>query len=247
MTDSAVNVTQGSGTSIDTRTEATNGNHRQVIIIGDPSVTNGVAPVDGTAGLKVNLGADNDVTLSELPDTSAGDLAAINATLAGTLTVDGSGSTQPVSGTVTANLSSTDNAVLNDIKTAVESALPAGSNTIGNVTSQITAAIPAGTNALGKIGHDITGIGHGVKTVTTAGTDVALASSTSCKRIVIQAQTDNTGLIAVGGSGVDATVATGTGVILYPGDSFELEIDNLADVYIDSTVNGEGVRFTYFD
>lgn len=91
-----------------------------------------------------------------------------------------------------------------------------------------------------------TGIGHGVKTVTTAGTDVALASSTACKRIVIQAQTDNTGLIAVGGSGVDATEATGTGIILEAGDVFELEIDNLADVYIDSTVNGEGVRFTYF-
>lgn len=92
----------------------------------------------------------------------------------------------------------------------------------------------------------ITGIGHGVKTVTTAGTDVALAASTTCRRVVIQAQTDNTGLIAVGATGVDATVATGTGIILNPGDAFELEIDDLADVFIDSTVNGEGVRYTYF-
>jgi len=93
----------------------------------------------------------------------------------------------------------------------------------------------------------ITTIGHGVQTVTTAGTDVALAASTACKRVTIQAQTDNTGLIAVGATGVDATEATGTGIILYAGDSFELEIDNLEDVYIDSTVNGEGVRFTYFN
>lgn len=92
----------------------------------------------------------------------------------------------------------------------------------------------------------ITGIAHGVTTVTTAGTDVALAGSTACKRVVIQAQTDNTGLIAVGATGVDATEATGNGVILYAGDSFELDIDNLADVYIDSTVNGEGVRYSYF-
>ena len=92
----------------------------------------------------------------------------------------------------------------------------------------------------------ITGIGHGVKTVSTAGTDEALAGSTACKKIAIQAQTDNTGLIAIGATGVDATVATGTGILLYAGDSFELEIDNLADIYIDSTVNGDGVRYTYF-
>ena len=61
MADTAVSITQGSGTSIDTRTEGTNGNHRQVIVIGDPATNAGVAPVDATAGLKVDLGADNDV------------------------------------------------------------------------------------------------------------------------------------------------------------------------------------------
>jgi len=92
----------------------------------------------------------------------------------------------------------------------------------------------------------ITSIGHGVKVVTTAGTDVALATSTPCKRVTIQAQTDNTSAIAVGSSGVDATIATGTGVFLNPGDVFELDIDNLADIYIDSLVSGEGVRYSYF-
>ena len=127
----------------------------------------------------------------------------------------GSDITQTISGTVTANLGTVDNAVLDSIDTSTAS-------------------------------HYITGVGHGVKTVTTAGTDVALATSTVCKRVDIQAQTDNTGLIAVGGSGVDATVATGTGIILNPGDVYSLEIDNLADIYIDSTVNGEGVRYTYW-
>jgi len=93
-----------------------------------------------------------------------------------------------------------------------------------------------------------TSIGHGVKTVTTAGTDVALSSSSiPCKRVTIQAQTDNGGYIAVGASGVDATVATGTGVLLAQGDVFELDIDDIAKIYIDSTVNGEGVRYTYFN
>lgn len=124
--------------------------------------------------------------------------------------------TQPVSGTVTANLSATDNSVLDSIDTSTASKY-------------------------------ITSIGHGVKTVTAAGTDVALASSTACKKVTIQSQTDNTGLIAVGGSGVDATESTGTGIILYPGDSYEFDIDNLSDVFIDATVSGEGVRFTYFN
>lgn len=88
-------------------------------------------------------------------------------------------------------------------------------------------------------------IKHGVKTVTTAGTDVALATSTSARWVVIQAQTDNTGVIAVGEAGVDATVATGTGVALAAGESISLPCDDLANIYIDATVNGEGVRYTY--
>jgi hypothetical protein len=74
-----------------------------------------VAALGGT--LTVDLGANNDVTMATLPDTAAGDLAAIVAALGGTLTVDGSGVTQPVSGTVTANLSATDNTVLDNIDT----------------------------------------------------------------------------------------------------------------------------------
>ncbi|RVC47569.1 hypothetical protein EN781_00080 [Mesorhizobium sp. M4A.F.Ca.ET.090.04.2.1] len=64
MSDTAVQITQGTGTNIDTRTESTNGNHRQVVVLGDPATNAGVAPVDATAGLKVDLGADNDVGLN---------------------------------------------------------------------------------------------------------------------------------------------------------------------------------------
>ena len=61
MADAAIEITAGTGTQVDTRTEGTNGNHRQVVVVGDPDTNAGVAPVDGTAGLKVDLGADNDV------------------------------------------------------------------------------------------------------------------------------------------------------------------------------------------
>ena len=97
----------------------------------------------------------------------------------------------------------------------------------------------------GNVGHDKSGVGHGVKVVTTAGTDVVLAASTPAKVVIVQAQTDNTNAIAVGAAGVDATIATGSGIILYAGDSITLEINNLADVYIDSLAHGEGVRYTY--
>lgn len=94
--------------------------------------------------------------------------------------------------------------------------------------------------------HAITGIGDGRKTVTSAGSAEALAASTTCKRVVICAETDNTGTVVVGGSTVVAALGTRRGIPLGPGDVFELEIDNLADVYLDSTVSTDGVTFTYF-
>lgn len=81
MADSAVEITAGTGTNIDTRTEGTNSNHRQVVVIGDPATNAGVAPVDATAGLKVDLGADNDVVV-----TNAGTFA-VQAAQSGTWNV----------------------------------------------------------------------------------------------------------------------------------------------------------------
>jgi len=132
------------------------------------------------------------------------------------------------------------------IETAVE-AIQSGQLSDGHnvvVTSAPTTAVTIAANV--NVDHVINNVGHGVKTVTTAGTDVALAGVTVCRKVDIQAQTDNTGLIAVGGSGVDATESTGTGIILNAGDSYSVEIDDLANIFIDSTVNGEGVRYTYW-
>ena len=128
----------------------------------------------------------------------------------------------------------------------------AGSAIIGTVKIDQTTpgttngvVVNAGSAVIGKADHTTTGIGHGKKTVTTAGTDVALAASTAAKWVLIQAYRANTQNIAVGAAGVDATAATGDGVTLIPGESVMLPVDNLADIFIDSTVNGEGVRFTY--
>lgn len=149
---------------------------------------------------------------------------------------------------------------------------PGAAGTISGKLRQISddqAATRSGVEALAAFGQDVMAnsfsvaiasnqstvpvtptapstIGHGVRTVTTAGTDVQLSATTvPCKKVLIQAQTDNTGWIAVGAIGVDATEATGTGSLLAAGDADELEIDNLNKIYIDATVSGEGVRYRY--
>lgn len=89
-------------------------------------------------------------------------------------------------------------------------------------------------------------IGHGRKTVTTAGIPDALATNTPARRVTIIALDTNTGAIAIGGTGVlAASGATRTGVILSAGDAYELDIDNLSKVYLDATISGEGVSYTF--
>jgi len=76
MADTFVAITAGSGTNIDTFTEATNGHHRQCVVIGDPSITAGVAAVDATYGLEVDVsrivpgtGATNLAKAEDAPHT----------------------------------------------------------------------------------------------------------------------------------------------------------------------------------
>lgn len=256
---------------------------------------------EATSKVKLAGVVRND-TLASLVDTD-NEMTALQVNSSGALYIqegsalDVSAATVTVTGTVTANLGATDNAVLDQIELNTDDLLTttdfnAAFGTAGSADSQVLSVqgiasmtpllvdatgqgdVPVtlggedvtsathdnfNANANMQVGnsdvstsnpvpadHSITGIGHGVKTVTTAGTDVALAGSTTVKKVVIQAQTDNTGLIAVGASGVDATVATGTGVGLTAGDFLVMQIDNLSDVFIDATVDGEGVRYTYW-
>lgn len=89
-------------------------------------------------------------------------------------------------------------------------------------------------------------IGTGRKVVTTAGTAVQLSTTSAvCTTIAIQAETDNTGDIAVGDANVVAADGAERGIILTAGDSTTLAVNNLNLVYIDSTVNGDGVTYLY--
>lgn len=87
MADTAVAITAGTGTNIDTRTEATNGNHRQVVVLGDPATNAGVAPVDATNGLSVDVKASalpSGAATSAKQDTGNTSLATVAGAVSGT-------------------------------------------------------------------------------------------------------------------------------------------------------------------
>lgn len=81
---------------------------------------------------------------------------------------------------------------------------------------------------------------HGQNDVTTAGTEEALASTTALTSgVTVKAKSDNTGNIYVGAN----PVTSSTGFILAAGEQVFIETDDLANVYIDAAVSGEGVSY----
>ncbi len=196
---------------------------------GTVAVSGSVTVADGGSTISVDDGAGSLTVDGTVAATQSGTWSVTDG--GGSLTVDGTVAVSSVSGSVTvadggSSISVDDNG---------------GSLTVDGTVS----ATQSGTWSVSTTSA-ISGIGDGRKTVATAGSREALASTTACKRLVICAETDNTGTVVVGGSTVVATLATRRGLPLGPGDVFELEIDDLADVYIDSTVSGDGVTYTYF-
>ena len=74
---------------------------------------------------------------------------------------------------------------------------------------------------------------------TNAGVRAALAGATPITSVTAKALPTNTGFVYVG----NATVAAGNGYILSVNDSVSLDIDDLATVFIDVSVNAEGVSY----
>lgn len=116
-------------------------------------------------------------------------------------------------------------------------------------TRNFTAGIEQGSS--GNLTPLLTGVnilpytilGNGKTTVTTAGTRVPLAASTASTSITIRALSTNTGLIYVGNS----SVSSSNGFQLSARETVSMDLDNLAKVFIDSSVNGEGVTYIYLD
>lgn len=85
-------------------------------------------------------------------------------------------------------------------------------------------------------------IRSGQKTVTTAGTEVALAGSIVADGpVAIRALSSNTGKVYIGNDGSGA-VSSSTGFELAAGDQMILSyVGSLDTILVDSAVNGEGV------
>lgn len=94
-------------------------------------------------------------------------------------------------------------------------------------------------------------LNSGRKVVTTAGTAVALASSTAIVSVTITALSTNTKLVVIGGEkDVVAEAAKRSGTPLAAGASVkfgeELDaIDDLGSIWLDAEVSGEGVSYSY--
>lgn len=87
----------------------------------------------------------------------------------------------------------------------------------------------------------------GQKTVTTAGTAVALGTLQVNGPLAVKALPGNTGVIYIGNDGA-GDVSSSNGFPLSAGDPIVFEsVDSLADIFIDATVNGEGVGWHRLD
>lgn len=80
------------------------------------------------------------------PVQVTGGRLAVQATVSGTVTVDGSGVTQPISHAALTELAA---AISTEVQCDIVGALPAGDNNIGNV--DIASALPAGDNNIGNV------------------------------------------------------------------------------------------------
>lgn len=84
------------------------------------------------------------------------------------------------------------------------------------------------------------------KNVTTSGTPVQLTATIvpDGVSVVVKAKKGNTGDITVGGSSADALNSGTTFFRLQPEQSISYQVGNADQIWIDSTVSGEGVECT---
>ena len=68
-------------------------------------------------------------------------------------------------------------------------------------------------------------------------------SSTPCKHVDVMAAIANTGIIYIGGAGVTAA----TGIALYAGDVYSLDIENVNLLFAIASVNTEDVQWVYYN
>ena len=114
--------------------------------------------------------------------------------------------------------------------------------TVTNNKLDVNATLIAGASI--DIG-DVEILGHGAIThVARNVTDSAvILGSLACKHVDIMANISNTGIVYIGGSGVSAT----TGIGLYAGDVYSVDISNTNLLYVISTVSGDDINIVTYN
>ncbi len=144
-----------------------------------------------------------------------------------------------VIGALTAN-QSTNIAQMNGVATTMGAgASGTGTQRVVTSTDSTIGTLTSITNNVNTVEVAPTTVLNGNTNVTTAGTRVVLASSTTCKSVTIKAKAANTGIIYVGSS----TVSSANGFALLAGETVTLDIANLTTVNLDASVSGEGVTY----
>ena len=120
-------------------------------------------------------------------------------------------------------------------------------NKKGEVVESFGSVAVAGGGGGGGTANQPRNIRSGSTAVTTAATAVRLdPSDTFALRIDVQTPSTNTGTVYIGSSDVSAVVGSEKGIGLQPGDVYAFDMMSLDIIYLDSTVNGEGVTWNIF-
>ena len=116
-------------------------------------------------------------------------------------------------------------------------------NTVGITDGKLDVNLALDAPVTANIG-DVEILGHGaVSHVAQNVTDSAVRlGDNSCKHVDIMAAIANTGIVYIGASGVSAT----TGIGLYAGDVYSVDITNTNLLYTISTVSGDDVNLVIY-
>ena len=111
-----------------------------------------------------------------------------------------------------------------------------------NVNATLVAGATIDIGDVEVKGHSLIGDGSNTAVGTSAEYLYGDSTSVACKHVDIMAAIANTGIIYVGATGV----TTATGIALYAGDVYSVDMDDLNDVYVISSVDGEDVQWVYY-
>lgn len=213
----------GSGGDVISTDDVAGAKIQRVKLVDGTDNSGAVIPGDATNGLFVNVKA-----MPSLPSGTAV-IGKVDVNTDPSQAADGGA--LPAVQTVIAGFDGVNVQVAKTDNAGVLQVQPAGVVTVDGTVDVASAGDQAGT------------LTNGRRTVTTPGTAVALGSAATCAWVSVSALPSNTGRVAVGGTGVLATPGSETGLMLAPGSSLTIPVDDRASVFVDAVIPGEGVSY----